>query len=174
VPVNPAEDGPIAVDEFDTAPIADAAAELVPCCASKRWVSVLVNGRPYHRLDRLTSASDALLTRLEWSDLAEALAAHPRIAELPTEGRGAEAWSRREQAGVEQLSEAARAAFTSANQAYEDRFGHLFLICATGLSAEQMLRSLRSRLGNDPVAEREVVRGELIKIVRLRLAKAFR
>jgi 2-oxo-4-hydroxy-4-carboxy-5-ureidoimidazoline decarboxylase len=164
----------MAVAEFDIATAADAAAELVPCCASMRWVSGLVNARPYVRLDRLVAASDGLLSRLDWTDVLTALAAHPRIAELPSGERRGEVWSRREQAGVEQLSEPDRAAFAAANQAYQDRFGHLFLICATGLSAEQMLRSLRSRLRNDPVAEREVVRGELIKIVQLRLAKAFR
>ncbi|HEY2041229.1 MAG TPA: 2-oxo-4-hydroxy-4-carboxy-5-ureidoimidazoline decarboxylase [Jatrophihabitans sp.] len=168
------EDRPIAVAEFDVATAADAAAELVPCCASKRWVSSLVSGRPYVRLDRLMAASDGLLGRLDWPDVLIAVNAHPRIAELPAGERRSELWSRREQAGVAQLSGSDRAAFAAANQSYEERFGHLFLICATGLSAEQMLRALRSRLRNDPVAEREVVRGELIKIVRLRLAKAFR
>ena len=67
-----------------------------------------------------------------------------------------------------------REQLAAANTAYEQRFGHVFLICATGLSAETMLAALRSRLRNDPVAEREVVRGELVKIVRLRLARAFR
>ena len=59
------------------------------------------------------------------------------------------------------------------NAAYEERFGHVFLICATGMSAASMLGALRARLGHDPAAEREVVRDELVKIVGLRLAKAF-
>ena len=83
-------------------------------------------------------------------------------------------WSRQEQAGTTGAAEQLRQELATGNLAYEQRFGHIFLICATGLSAETMLASLRSRLRNDPIAEREVVRGELVKIVRLRLAKAFR
>lgn len=169
-----AEVGPIAVTEFDAAPAADAAAELMPCCASRRWVSGLVSGRPYARLDRLTAASDALLARLDWSELESALAGHPRIGERAGGNGRAEGWSRQEQAGAAAVADPVRQELATANRAYEQRFGHVFLICATGLSAESMLAALRSRLRNDPVAEREVVRGELTKIVRLRLAKAFR
>jgi 2-oxo-4-hydroxy-4-carboxy-5-ureidoimidazoline decarboxylase len=174
VDVDPAEIGPIAVAEFDVAPAADAAAELMPCCTSRRWISGLVSGRPYARLDRLTAASDALLARLEWSELESARAGHPRIGERANANNRADGWSRQEQAGTATAAERVRQELAAGNLAYEQRFGHVFLICATGLSAEAMLSALRSRLRNDPVAEREVVRGELIKIVRLRLAKAFR
>jgi 2-oxo-4-hydroxy-4-carboxy-5-ureidoimidazoline decarboxylase len=172
--VDPAQVGPIAVAEFDAAPAADAAAELMPCCASKRWIAGLVSGRPYARLDRLTAASDALLARLDWSELESALAGHPRIGEQPRSDGRSDGWSRQEQAGVAGAEELVRRELAAANRAYEKRFGHVFLICATGLSADTMLGALRSRLRNDPVAEREVVRGELVKIVRLRLARAFR
>jgi 2-oxo-4-hydroxy-4-carboxy-5-ureidoimidazoline decarboxylase len=168
-----AEIGPIAVAEFDAARPADAAAELVPCCASRRWVSKLVAGRPYRRLDGLSAASDRVLSRLDWRDVEEALTAHPRIGDGvsgPTREAG---WSRQEQAGTAGTSPDTRQALIDGNLAYERRFGHVFLICATGLSAEVMLGSLQSRLHNDPVAEREVVRAELAKIVRLRLARAF-
>ncbi len=184
--MDPAHSGPIAVAEFDAAPAADAAAELMPCCASRRWISGLVSGRPYARLDRLTAASDALLARLDWPELESALAGHPPIGEwsaadsridTQTDGR-AGGWSRQEQAGRatadDRVRQDVRQELAAATRAYEQRFGHTFLISATGLSAETMLTALRSRLRNDPVAEREVVRGELIKIVRLRLAKAFR
>jgi 2-oxo-4-hydroxy-4-carboxy-5-ureidoimidazoline decarboxylase len=66
-----------------------------------------------------------------------------------------------------------QAGLEAANAAYEKRFGHVFLICATGMSAASMLAALQARLGHDPAAEREVVRDELMKIVRLRLAKTF-
>ncbi|MEO7261084.1 MAG: 2-oxo-4-hydroxy-4-carboxy-5-ureidoimidazoline decarboxylase [Jatrophihabitantaceae bacterium] len=172
--MDPAEISPIAVAEFDVAPAADAAAELMPCCASRRWISGLVSGRPYTRLDRLTAASDALLARLDWSELESALAGHPRIGERAGASGRADGWSRQEQAGAAAAADPVRQELAAANRAYEQRFGHVFLICATGLSAETMLGALRSRLRNDPVAEREVVRGELTKIVRLRLARAFR
>lgn len=169
-----AEIGPIAVAEFDSAAAADAAAELMPCCTSRRWVSGLVSGRPYARLDRLTAASDALLARLDWPELESVLAGHPRIGERASASDRAAGWSRQEQAGTATAADAVRQQLAAANTAYEQRFDHVFLICATGMSAEAMLSALRSRLRNDPVAEREVVRGELVKIVRLRLAKAFR
>ncbi len=176
--MDPTQVGPIPVAEFDVAPAADAAAELLPCCTSRRWISGLVSGRPYGRLDRLTVASDALLATLDWTELAAVLASHPRIGERAAAGSGLDArsdgWSRQEQAGTTGAAEQVRQELAAGNLAYEQRFGHLFLICATGLSAETMLASLRSRLRNDPIAEREVVRGELVKIVRLRLAKAFR
>jgi 2-oxo-4-hydroxy-4-carboxy-5-ureidoimidazoline decarboxylase len=172
--MNPSEIGPIAVAEFDAAPAADAAAELMPCCASRRWVSSLVSGRPYARLDRLTAASDALLAGLEWPELESALAGHPRIGERAASDGRSDGWSRQEQAGTATAPDPVRRELAEGNVAYEQRFGHVFLICATGLSAETMLAALRSRLRNDPVAEREVVRSELTKIVRLRLAKAFR
>jgi 2-oxo-4-hydroxy-4-carboxy-5-ureidoimidazoline decarboxylase len=172
--VEPAEIGPIAVAEFDSAPAADAAAELMPCCTSRRWVSGLVGGRPYARLDRLTAASDALLATLDWPELQSVLAGHPRIGERAPGSDRAGGWSRQEQAGTAGTAETVREQLAAANLAYEQRFGHVFLICATGMSAEAMLTALRSRLRNDPVAERQVVRGELVKIVRLRLAKAFR
>ena len=172
--MDPANIGPIAMAEFDRAPAADAAAELMPCCASRRWISGLVSGRPYARLDRLTAASDALLARLDWPELESALAGHPRIGERASGDGRSDGWSRQEQAGSATAADGVRQELAAANVAYERRFGHVFLICATGLSAETMLGALRSRLRNDPVAEREVVRSELTKIVRLRLAKAFR
>ncbi|HEX8092341.1 2-oxo-4-hydroxy-4-carboxy-5-ureidoimidazoline decarboxylase [Jatrophihabitans sp.] len=172
--MDPADIGPIAVAEFDVAPVADAAAELMPCCASRRWISGLVSGRPYARLDRLTAASDALLARLDWPELESALAGHPRIGDRASGAGRSDGWSRQEQAGTATAADLVRQELAAANVAYERRFGHVFLICATGLSAETMLNALLSRLANDPIAEREVVRSELAKIVRLRLAKAFR
>jgi 2-oxo-4-hydroxy-4-carboxy-5-ureidoimidazoline decarboxylase len=167
------QSGRIPVAEFDMAPSSDAAAELVPCCASRRWVTQLVKGRPYLTLDRLVSASDATLGRLEWPDIAEALAAHPRIGERATGPAREAGWSRQEQSSTVPTAQETRRLLVDGNVAYEQRFGHVFLICATGLTADQMLSSLQSRLHNDPVAEQTAVRAELAKIVRLRLAKAF-
>jgi 2-oxo-4-hydroxy-4-carboxy-5-ureidoimidazoline decarboxylase len=172
--VSTTESGPIAVAEFDAAPPPDAAAELVACCASKRWVAKVVKGRPYGTLGRLAAASDSTLSRLDWSDLSEALAAHPRIGDRASGAEREASWSRQEQSRASAATTTTRDQLVAGNRAYEQRFGHVFLICATGLSAQQMLSSLESRLHNDPIAEREVVRSELTKIVRLRLAKAFR
>ena len=83
------------------------------------------------------------------------------------------AWSRQEQAGTRDAPADVQAGLRAGNAAYEERFGHVFLICATGMSAASMLSALQARLAHDPATEREVVRDELMKIVRLRLGKTF-
>jgi 2-oxo-4-hydroxy-4-carboxy-5-ureidoimidazoline decarboxylase len=163
----------VSVTELDRATVAGATARLRPCCASTRWVSQLVAGRPYGTLDALVAASDAAIGALDWPDIEEALAAHPRIGDRPAGADREAAWSRQEQAGTSAAGPGARAALRSANASYEDRFGHVFLICATGLRTSDVLIALHERLGNDPATEREVVRDELGKIAALRLAKAF-
>ena len=165
---------PASMADFDAAPATDAAAELLPCCASRRWINHLVSGRPYRSVAALSAASDRVLAALDWRDVQEALAAHPRIGERTLDRRREDAWSWQEQSGVRRDDTDTRAALHAGNLAYEQRFGHVFLISASGMSGTQMLASLRARLDNQPAAERQVVRQELAKIVRLRLAKAFR
>jgi 2-oxo-4-hydroxy-4-carboxy-5-ureidoimidazoline decarboxylase len=169
----------IPVATLDEASGVAAAALLRPACASRRWAAQLVAGRPYRTLAALAAASDVAIAALTWPDITEALAAHPRIGEAGGgDGREA-AWSRQEQAGAVAGGDTRGGAETAAalragNAAYEARFGHVFLICATGQTAAGMLAALAERLGHDPTAEREVVRGELRRIVALRLGKTFR
>ncbi|TDD37683.1 2-oxo-4-hydroxy-4-carboxy-5-ureidoimidazoline decarboxylase [Actinomadura sp. KC06] len=139
-------------------------ADLFECCASRRWVKA-VAGRRYRDLTELREAGAAALDDLDWPDVEEALAAHPRI------GDRVGGWSRAEQSGMDGAAPDVRAALIEGNRAYEDRFGHVFLICATGRTAAEMLGDLRDRLGNDAEAERAVVRRELAKIVDLRLTR---
>jgi 2-oxo-4-hydroxy-4-carboxy-5-ureidoimidazoline decarboxylase len=162
----------VEVATFDRLPT-DEAAELVrPCCASTRWVTEVVSGRPFGSLVRLSAASDDALAELTWPDVAEALAAHPRIGER-LGGSGQEsAWSRQEQSGAADASVADE--LVAGNLAYEQRFGQVFLICATGRTAPEILAALRGRLDNPAEVERQVVRTELREIVRLRLIKTFR
>ncbi|MQY03315.1 hypothetical protein ACRB68_13570 [Actinomadura sp. RB68] len=145
--------------------------ELLTCCASRRWAAAVAAGRPYGDLAGLRAASARALAELDWSDVAEALAAHPRIGERAAGQDREAAWSRREQAGVDDAGEATRRALLEGNKAYEERFGHVYLICATGLGAGEMLAALTRRLDNDAETERGVVRAELAKIVDIRLAK---
>lgn len=164
----------VQVAELDRASPGHAAALLRPSCASVRWIERLAGGRPYESLGRLTAASDAAIAALSWHDIEEALAAHPRIGDR-AQGRGREtSWSRQEQAATTGAGGDVQARLRAGNAEYEERFGHVFLIRATGRAAEQMLAALRARLGHDPMTEREVVRAELADIVRLRLAKTFR
>jgi 2-oxo-4-hydroxy-4-carboxy-5-ureidoimidazoline decarboxylase len=131
-------------------------------------------GEPYPDVDTLVRASDKVLAGLAWADIEQALSAHPRIGERAA-GQGREArWSRGEQSAAETEDEHLHVELVEGNRAYERRFGHVFLICATGLPVEAVLASLRQRLGNDESTERDVVREELSKIVRLRLTKLVR
>ena len=166
----------VPVADLDRATAATAAALLRPSCASARWIERLVSGRPHETRPALVTASDAAIGSLSWPDIEQALAAHPRIGDCPGPAGGDReaAWSRQEQSGARDAPADVQAGLRAGNAAYEKRFGHVFLICATGMSAASMLAALQARLGHDPADEREVVRDELMKIVRLRLAKAFR
>ncbi len=168
---------PVPLVQFDTY-LPDAATQLLqPVCASSQWLRTVVADRPYRTLEVLSAHSDDVIAALPWSEIEDALAAHPRIGErraaTPTGAREA-AWSRGEQSGAASASQPVAEALRAGNLEYEQRFGRVFLICATGLSAERMLAALRQRLDNDEQAERLVVRAELAAIVRLRLAKALR
>jgi 2-oxo-4-hydroxy-4-carboxy-5-ureidoimidazoline decarboxylase len=157
--------------EFDAATQQQAEAELLACCASRRWAAEVAARRPYHDLDTLRRVSDTALAALDWLDVLDAIDAHPRIGERAA-GEGREAgWSRTEQAAAATDDERTAAELVAGNAEYERRFGHVFLICASGLSAGQVLANLRERLGNDEESERTVVREELRKIVALRLAR---
>lgn len=154
---------------FNQLPAAQAEAVLRHCCASRRWCELLAAGRPYPSAAAVLSAADAALAGLAESDIDEALAGHPRIGQLVS---GADAqWSRREQQAVAGASERTAAALAAGNAAYEARFGHVYLVCATGRTAGELLAMLRQRLGNDPATERAVVRRELAGINRIRLRR---
>jgi 2-oxo-4-hydroxy-4-carboxy-5-ureidoimidazoline decarboxylase len=107
------------------------------------------------------------VARLAPAGLEQALAGHPRIGER----HGADGRSRREQAGVHGADPATIRALADGNEEYERRFGHIYLVCATGRSAGELLALLRERLSNDPGTEWEVVRRELAKINRIRLTR---
>ena len=184
---------------LDTETQQDAEAELLACCASERWAAEVAARRPYHDLATLRGVSGAALDALDWPDVLQALAGHPRIGEPATgeggagsravsgergegdqpatgggsHGRAAE-WSRAEQATVSNAAttdERTAAELAAGNAEYERRFGHVFLICASGRTAAQVLAALRERLANDEDTERRLVRAELRKIVDLRLAR---
>lgn len=139
------------------------------CCAAEAWVDRIVAGRPYQDVAALDEESDAATAALDDAGLTQALAGHPRIGERVT-GEHA-AWSRQEQSGVTDADADVKTQLAQANAAYEQRFGHVYLVCATGRSAEELLEICRGRLDNDADTEREVVLRELAAINRIRLAK---
>jgi 2-oxo-4-hydroxy-4-carboxy-5-ureidoimidazoline decarboxylase len=148
-------------------------ADLAACCASRRWVAAVAEGSPYEDLEDLLSRSGKVFEGLDWTDLREAVDAHPRIGQRPA-GEGLEArWSRGEQGASATADAGVRAALVAGNREYERRFGQVFLIFATGLSATEILAELRRRLVSSEAEERAMVRAELRKIVDLRIAKLF-
>lgn len=159
------------LSRLNALPEEQAEAELLTCCASRRWARTLAQHRPFGDLAALKSASARTLAELGWADMLEALAAHPRIGDRVAGADREAGWSRGEQSGMDSAAEATRQAMIDGNLAYEKRFDHVFLICATGRGAAEMLAELQARLENDADTERSVVRAELSKIIELRLAK---
>lgn len=154
---------------------AGAARALAACCASGDWVARMLAARPFADAEALYAESDATLAAVDDSAIAQALAGHPRIGEraagTASTASTAGAWSRQEQAGVSSAASSVRDEIADANAEYERRFGHIYLVCATGKSAEELLAICRARLGNDAATEAGVVREELTKITRIRLGK---
>lgn len=144
-----------------------ALAALHEACASATWAKRLLAARPYATAEDLFTASDAATAELTGADLAEAMAGHPPIGR-PKPG---DPTSAREQRGMAYASEELRSEMLELNLAYQDRFGHVFLVCATGRTGEQMRDAVKERIGNSPEQEREIVRIELGKINRIRLAR---
>jgi 2-oxo-4-hydroxy-4-carboxy-5-ureidoimidazoline decarboxylase len=143
-----------------------ALAALHELCASQTWARSLLARRPYATADELLAASDDAMAGLSDADLAQAMAGHPPIGR-PKPGDPA---SSREQRGMADASGELRAQMLELNLEYQERFGHVFLICATGLTGEQMRDAVKRRLGNTPEQEREIARTELGRINRIRLA----
>jgi 2-oxo-4-hydroxy-4-carboxy-5-ureidoimidazoline decarboxylase len=161
-----------AVSAFNSAPAEQLAADLSAVLAAPAYGERLLAGRPYSGTDEIVAAGDAAARDLSWDDVATALAAHPRIGERK-DGAGADAaWSRREQStAAATADDETRRALAAVNGAYEERFGHVFLIFATGKSQAEILAAARERLAHDDETERAVVAGELRRIARLRLER---
>ncbi|MEE1737822.1 2-oxo-4-hydroxy-4-carboxy-5-ureidoimidazoline decarboxylase [Streptomyces sp. BE147] len=152
---------------FNTLADNEAIAALHEVCASAAWGRAILSRRPYATADALLAASDATTAHLTAADLAEAMAGHPPIGR-PKPG---DPVSSREQRGMAGASEELKTEMLELNLAYQERFGHVFLICATGATGERMRDALKTRTGNSPEREREIVRTELGKINRIRLTR---
>jgi 2-oxo-4-hydroxy-4-carboxy-5-ureidoimidazoline decarboxylase len=144
-----------------------ALAALHEACASTEWARRLSAARPYTTVEDLYAASDAAMAELSTADLEEAMAGHPPIGR-PKPG---DPTSAREQRGMAGASDDLRTEMLELNLAYQEKFGHVFLVCATGRTGEQMRDAVKERIGNAPEQEREIVRTELGKINRIRLAR---
>jgi len=151
-----------------------AEAEFLKCCGCRNWTRALTDARPFADPDALFRAADDLWWALSEEDWLEAFRAHPKIGEqkaAEAQPEQAQDWSAQEQSGVHDAAMETKAALAAGNQEYEERFGFIFIVCATGRTSEQMLAILHERLQNDPRTELRVAAEEQRKITRLRLEK---
>ena len=156
----------------DAAAPDEARALLASCCASTRWVDRMLARRPFESMDAMLTAARADWRALSPADWLEAFAGHPRIGDREALGQrfgDARDLPAQEQAGVAGASDDVLSALAEGNAAYESKFGFIFIVCATGLKADEMLSMLRTRMPNDPERELVVAAEEQAKITSLRL-----
>jgi OHCU decarboxylase len=149
-------------------------AEFLKCCGSRTWARAMNGTRPFATVAQLLVTADDVWSSLGNEDWLEAFHAHPKIGEkqaATAQSEQAQEWSAREQAGTYEATAKTKAALADGNRKYIERFGFIFIICASGKSAEEMLASLNSRLQNDAQTELKIAAEEQRKITRLRLEK---
>jgi 2-oxo-4-hydroxy-4-carboxy-5-ureidoimidazoline decarboxylase len=151
--------------ELNALPARDFEELLLSCCAAPGWARRVTAGRPYTSVADLLGVAGAAWAAREPGDLDAAMAGHPRIGERRVSG-----WSAQEQSGVGADS-GTLTALAEGNAAYEERFGHVFLICATGRGPAEILAELNRRMSNDPATERDVAAAEIGKINEIRIRK---
>ncbi len=162
-----------AVARLNALPEPEARQTLARCCGATRWVQGMLEGRPYESAHALLLRAEAVWAALEASDHLEAFSHHPEIganiAELRQKFAATAELSQREQAGAADASDETLHALRSQNRAYRERFGYLFIVCASGKSAREMLELLEVRLAHEPEAELGIAAAEQAKITCLRL-----
>ena len=159
---------------LNSLPPVEAEKELLQCCGSTRWAQQMAAARPYRTLENLTATANELWWSLDRNDWLEAFRSHPKIGEKKAAdpvSTQASQWSGQEQAGVATASQETVDSLATLNRAYEEKFGFIFIICATGKTSAEMMSSLRERLEHDPVDELPIAAAEQSKITALRLNK---
>jgi len=162
------------LDEFNRLSPEQAHAELLKCCGSDEWAKRMSDARPFTNWDELSSKADEIWWKLDQEDWLEAFRAHPKIGEKKAatdQSAEAQQWSAQEQSESERAADETKAALADGNREYEQRFGFIFIICATGKSAEEILAALNGRLNSDSKTELRVAAEEQRKITQLRLQK---
>jgi len=144
------------------------------CCGTGWWARQMEACRPFQNASQLHDAADAIFDEMAEGHWLEAFSAHPKIGDVDSlrmKFVGNEKWSGREQAGINNANEDVLQQLADANDTYEARFGYIFIICASGLSADDMLDALSQRLRHDPATEAPIAAAEQRKITHLRLEK---
>ena len=159
---------------LNSLPTEEAEAELLKCCGCRAWAGRLAGERPFADLDDLIAKSERAWWSLDSGDWLEAFQSHPKIGETkaaaPT-AAAAKRWSADEQSGIRDSAEQTIRELAQLNREYEEKFGYIFIVCASGKSSEEMLAILRDRLWNDGEAELRNAAAEQAKITELRLRK---
>jgi len=152
----------------------EAEGELLKCCGSSRWAREVAARRPFESAGELMDAADEVWWNLGAADWLEAFSRHPRIGErkaATAQTRREQSWSADEQSGMNEADAAAREELARLNRVYAEKFGHIFIVCASGKRPAEMLSLLRARLTNDAETEIRVAAEEQRRITRLRLQK---
>lgn len=155
-------------------PEREAEAEFLKCCGSALWARRMAGERPFQDFQVLLAKADAVWWALDAEDWLEAFSRHPKIGEKEaarTQAEGARVWSEQEQAGISAAEEETKLELSAANREYERKFGYIYIVCATGKTADEMLSILKERLQNDADRELRVAAEEQRRITHLRLQK---
>ena len=162
------------LESLNSLPHDEAVKALLQCCGSKRWANDVAQSRPYPNLETLITKANEVWWSLQQDDWLEAFRSHPKIGEKkaadPVSDRSRQ-WSGQEQAGIKEASRETVDALAALNWAYEQKFGFIFIICATGKTSDEMLSALKQRLENDAATELPTAAAEQSKITELRLQK---
>lgn len=159
---------------LNTISATEAVADLLKCCGSVRWAQAMAAARPFNSVEGLLTEADKVWWSLSEADWLEAFRAHPKIGEkkaAATQSAEAQKWSAQEQSGVAQASADTISQLAERNRQYEDQFGFIFIVCASGKSSEEMLAIINGRIRNDRETELRTAAEEQSKITRLRLEK---
>ena len=166
------------LETLNNAPQAEAESLFRDCCGSTAWAREMAEFRPFAGAASLLDQAEKIWWNLGAEDWLEAFASHPQIGAKLGDKKGAPKqqersaeWSKGEQTGITEADDAVRDDLAEANRLYEDKFGYIFIVCATGKSAGEMLGICRERLRNNADAEIHIAAGEQKKITELRLKK---
>lgn len=164
----------MSIEELNQLSSAQAFEELFKCCGSTSWAKMLVAKRPFLDLKDLMNKSDACWVLCSEQDGLEAFTHHPKIgdvSELEKKFASTKEWAGNEQAGVSVAQQSTIEALAKGNNEYEQKFGYIFIVCATGKTADEMLALLNNRIGNDAETELKIAMAEQNKITKIRLEK---
>ena len=166
------------LESLNALPAGEASQEFLKCCGSLRWANAMSKRRPYENLEQLTRAASDVWWSLTHADWLEAFRSHPPIGKKAGEKKAADRvakqsqqWSGQEQSGIDEGNRNTIDALARLNREYEEKFGFIFIVCATGKSAGEMLAILRERLPNEIDTELDIAAAEQAKITELRLKK---